>query len=67
MTTTNFRQGPIKKRDILSPRLVVIDDNEGSQYDSDTSVIMFGRVLYHNIPWDLRYRPCLAIMRTKHS
>ena len=53
-----------KKKNTPSPRLGVIDDNEGSQFDGDTSVIMLGRPLYHHIPWDLRYGPCLAIMRT---
>ena len=54
-----------KKRNTMSPRFGVIDDNEGSQFDGDTPVIMPGRPLGHDIrAWDLRYGPCLATMRT---
>ena len=60
----SFVKDRLKKKNTLSPRLGVIDDNKGSQFDGDTSVIMLGRPLYHHIPWDLRYGPCLAIMKT---
>ena len=59
-----FVKDQSKKKNTPSPRLGVIDDNEGSEFDGDTSVIMLGRPLYHHIPWDLRYGPCLDIMRT---
>ena len=53
-----------KKRDILSPRIGVTDDNECSQFDEDAPFIMLGRPLDHHIrARDLSYGPCLATMR----
>ena len=53
-----------QRREIFYHTESVIDDDEGSQFDGDTPVIMLDRPLDHHIrAWDLSYGPCLATMR----